>query len=113
VRVERQVEVGGRTVTVYELTVAEVRQWLKELAGRKGEGEKRDAADLAVDAGLYEDMQLEEIARMTDLTVEDMDAMTPSELRVVADACKEANAHFFAMRERLAALGRAMRNESS
>lgn len=89
-----RVEVGGRSVRVYELTVGEVRAWLADPAAQ--------GQDI-VALGLFEDVSLADLVRMTDLEPGELDGLLPSQLRQVADACREANPHFFALVGRIAA----------
>jgi hypothetical protein len=99
VRLTKTVTVGQRAVEVRELTVADIRAWLKSL-------EAEPAMDV-LDATLFEEFSLADLARMTDLSAAEMEAMAPSELRQVQAACAEVNADFFGMRARLAKLGQA------
>ena len=91
--VQKSVEVAGISITVRELTVSDIRTALKM-------EESENNAD-AVDMFLLEDVSLPDIGRMTDLSLEQMAGMKPSELRQVADACREVNADFFALRGRV------------
>lgn len=87
------IKAAGLEVVCRELSVADVRAMLS------------DAGDAdVVDGFLFEDVRLQDIKRMTSLEAEQIEAMRPSELRVVADACKEANPHFFEMAHRLSKL---------
>lgn len=99
-RVETTVSVGGRDVTVIELTVSEIRRWLAELSAPKA-----DAEVDVVDQLLFGDVALSELMRMTDISNEALADATPSELDALRTRCREVNAHFFALRERLLALG--------
>ena len=96
------VEMDGRTVTVRELTVAEVRQWFKAL-----EQTKEGAIDLVAEC-LIEEISLADVCRMTDLQPSDMDEMTPSEIEQVVAVCIGVNPHFFRMRGNLLQVGRAL-----
>ncbi|MBF0283589.1 MAG: hypothetical protein HQL51_03925 [Magnetococcales bacterium] len=95
------IQIGERRVEIKELTVGKVRE-LIEVAERLQN--HPEAVDFVAD-GLLGDLSLWEIEWFTDLKVADVDAMTPSELERVVDACKEANPHFFGWREKMAALG--------
>lgn len=97
-RAVKTMTIGGREVTVRELTVAEIRAWLKDLEGGPGE----DLLDLA----LIEETRLSDLARMTDIAPADLEALTPRELRQVLVAAREVNADFFGLRDRLLRLGR-------
>lgn len=95
-RIVREVVLGERRVSVRELTVGEIRAWLKSLA-TLADGD-------AVDAALFSEITLFDLTRLSDLSADEIDRLTPSELRQVIDAAKEVNADFFGMRARLLAL---------
>lgn len=97
-RVIREIEVGGVKIQVKELTVREIRAWLKDSGMVSGD---------LVDAALFEEFSLPDLQRMTDLTTAAVAELTPGELRQVFEVCEEVNADFFAMRSRALALGRA------
>lgn len=85
------IEVAGRTVTVRELTVAEVRDWVREVEiGAR-------PVDPAGDA-LFEDVCLADIALMSDASGDFLADQLPSEIRPLADLCKKVNPHFFRLR---------------
>jgi len=96
-RVIREIDVAGLKVQVKELTVGEIRAWLKDAAA--------PGSDL-VDAALFEDFSVPDLQAMTNLSSADIDALQPSQVREIAAAAKEVNADFFAMRNRLVTLGR-------
>jgi len=93
------VDVAGRQVVVREMTVAEIRAWLDAVS----QGDIN-----LVDAALFEEFSIADIPRMTDLTMADIDAMTPSQVRLVQERCKEVNGDFFGMRARTAEVGLAV-----
>lgn len=85
------VEVSGRTVTVSEMTVAEVRDWVTAI----------EAGTLPVDpAGnaAFDDVGILDMALMSDADHEWMMTLAPSDLAPLADACRKANPHFFRVR---------------
>ena len=96
-RVIREIEVAGLKIQVRELTVGEIRAWLKDSGMVSGD---------LVDAALFEEFSLPDLQRMTDLTTEAVAGLTPGDLREVFKACEEVNADFFAMRSRALVLGR-------
>ncbi|RCX31702.1 hypothetical protein [Thioalbus denitrificans] len=98
---EKQVECGELTVTVRELTVSEVREWLQAIST---ESEENHETDL-IDGFLFKELTLRDLRRMTDLSDDQVEASTPSQLRVVLEACKEVNPHFFELRTRLIEVG--------
>lgn len=89
----REVVVGERRVTVRELTVGDVRNWLKEVG--------TDSTISAVDMLLIPEISLPDLARMTSLSVADMDDWQPSELRELMAVAQDLNADFFGLRGRL------------
>lgn len=100
----RIVTLGERTVTVRELTVAEVRAWLLE----HEIGKPVDAIQaLAVDA-----CSLDDIAHLCDLSAADMEAYAPSDLAPLITACQELNPHFFKVRAALNGVARTMLAEA-
>ena len=83
--------INDRTVTVRELTVAEVRDWVREIeVGVR-------PVDPAGDA-LFDDVCLADIALMTDASGDWLAGFGPSELQPLADLCKKVNPHFFRLR---------------
>ena len=60
-RVIREIEVAGLKIQVRELTVGEIRAWLKDSGMVSGD---------LVDAALFEEFSLPDLLRMTDLTTE-------------------------------------------
>lgn len=97
-RVIREIEVAGQMVQIMELTVGDIRAWLKDSGMVSGD---------LVDAALFENFSLPDVVRMTDLTTESIATLTPSDIHQVMAVCEEVNADFFAMRSRALALGRA------
>lgn len=97
-RVVREIEVAGLKIQVRELTVGEIRAWLKDSGMVSGD---------LVDAALFEEFSLPDVLRMTDLTTETIAVLVPSDVRQVMAVCEEVNVDFFAMRSRALALGRA------
>jgi len=102
-RITREIEVAGRRVQVKELTVGEIRAWLRDLR-TDGDG---------VDWALFEEVSLFDLYRMTDLTPDIAETLSPSELREILAAAKEINADFFGLRGRLERLAKEMRATSS
>ena len=92
------VKLGARTVTVRELTVAEIRTWLQTLDSKNA-----DSFDL-VNAMLFEDCDIDTLLEMTSLQPADVADMLPSELRELVKHCQQVNAHFFSMAQRMGRL---------
>lgn len=94
----KQIEVGGLSVTVRELTVGEIRAWMKRMA----EGVDSDV----VGELLLEEVGVSDLLSMCDASREQLDTLTPRQLRELYAACEEVNRDFFALRARVEALGR-------
>ena len=98
-RVIREIEVAGLKIQVRELTLKEIRAWFKSVSSPE------NGNDL-VDATLFEEFSVSDLLVLTDLSMERIDGMTPTDVREVVAVAKEVNADFFAMRNRLVGLGR-------
>lgn len=98
-RVIREIEVAGLKIQVRELTLKEIRAWFKSVSSPE------NSNDL-VDATLFEEFSVSDLLVLTDLSMERIDGMTPTDVREVVAVAKEVNADFFAMRNRLVGLGR-------
>lgn len=79
----------GLTATCKEMTVGEVREWLKYLQKRRDED-----GDIVGDA-LHSELRLFDLQFMSDLKPEHMDRLTQMDLNKLHDQCKELNPHFF------------------
>lgn len=86
-----EITVAGRLVTVHEMTVSAVRDWVTEI-----ENGTR-LIDPAGDA-LFEQMSLADIALMSDADAGWLAGFGPSELQPLADLCRTVNPHFFRLR---------------
>ncbi|QRY79636.1 hypothetical protein JVX91_00545 [Pseudomonas sp. PDNC002] len=86
----RMVPLGSLSVTVREMTVAQVRQLMDTIT-----------ADEVGDNLLGGVLRLHDLSAMSDLTTKQIDELRPSQLEEVAQACREVNRHFFEMLERL------------
>ncbi len=100
-RKEDQINVNGIGVKVKELTVAEVRHWMMDMAAQEESKTPADNVAIVLDQGLFEGIGLSDIVRMTDLTKCQIEHFTPSELQVVIQKCKELNPDFFGMRKKI------------
>ena len=85
-RAVKTLTVGAQTFEVRELTVADIRLWLNDLLATP-------TPDLLAEA-LFDELSLADLPRMTSLTVERIEQMTPAELRQVIDAVKAVNGDF-------------------
>lgn len=84
-----------REVIFRELTVAEIRNWLAAL--EKAEGGVVDF----VSEGLLEEGSLSDVVLMSELSMEELDRMAPSEIEALIPVCRELNPRFFTLRNRL------------
>ncbi len=89
--VTREVDVCGTTVTVKELTVAEIRAWLSEPSVPTGERE----IDLLTDRMNFDGIGMDEIHRFTDLKKDVVETLPPSAIAKIAAVIKELNTVFF------------------
>lgn len=96
----RTVILGEHSITARELTVGEIRTWMKRLAG--------ESEHDPVGAVLLEEISLADLKEMTDATDEQLDGLKPSQLRQLYAACVEVNPDFFALRERIEGLGKSV-----
>ncbi len=96
---QKTIEVGGQTVQIHELTVADIRKALK--LEEMEDNRERDVVSGAVDMFLLDGIALPDLLKMTDLTREVIETMTPSQLKTVEETCREVNADFFALRGKI------------
>ncbi|PHS70535.1 MAG: hypothetical protein COB22_07875 [Cycloclasticus sp.] len=99
----KSVAIGDLVVTVKELTVGEIGQWLDDKL-TPGDEMVQDPLLSLMPVG---DMVLGDVMRMTDLTREHIDDMTGSELEQVSAVCKEVNTSFFGLAATLTLAGKA------
>lgn len=98
-RITQLVELGEeQSVTVRELTVAEVRAWLLE--GEREKGNKPSAME-SIGILFLEDTTLQDIAYMTGLKLQDFDNFTPSQVNKISEVCKSLNAPFFRIQKEI------------
>jgi hypothetical protein len=88
--ITRELQFGECTVTVKELTVAEVRAWLNEPA-------KTEEPEFDLLTGLlsFDGIGMEELHRFTDLKKDQVELLPPSALKQIACVIKELNSVFF------------------
>ena len=94
----KTIHLGEISVEVRELTVGEIRHLLKMMA----EGDSSDV----ISSTLLPEISLTELALMTDLDVDQLDDLAPSQLRKVFEATREVNTDFFVLRERIVEVGK-------
>lgn len=85
-------------VTVRELTVGEIRAWLKDLQSESAEIQSGRMEPDLIDVMLLRDVSLQDVRRMSSLTAEQVEGLAPSQLRDVVAAARELNEDFFALR---------------
>lgn len=100
-RKEDKIKINDIDVIIKELTVAEVRHWMMDLMHLEKVQDDSDTVDRVLDQGLFEDIGMSDILRMTNLTKEHVSDFTPSQLRLVIERCKVLNPDFFGMRKRV------------
>jgi hypothetical protein len=89
------VKIGDQTILARELTFAEVRAWVAEVAATP----QRDP----VHALAFPGLGLDELAKMCDSPVEILESFTAGELQPLVDVVKSLNAPFFRVRSILMA----------
>lgn len=85
----REKKIAGRSFVLKEKTVREIRDHIAASV----------AGDM-VDYGLFEDVSILDLRFLADLSAEDVDGMTPSELEEILGEVKEVNQRFFPMLQR-------------
>ena len=98
--ITKVIQLGDQEVTVRELAVWEVRNWIASLSGQE--------VDL-VDELLIDGVQLSAVRLMAGIPKEDMEQMMPSELDKIVDAAKQVNHRFFSMVDRVVAASRSIK----
>lgn len=100
-RKEDKITFHGIQVTVKELTVGEVRHWMMDFVTTDKSKDNQSSDKLFIDQGFLQEFGLSDIIRMTDMKLCQLDAFSPSELKVITEKCKELNPDFFSMRRRV------------
>ena len=90
----KELQLGSISVTVRELTVIQVRDWLAAMV------QPGDQVDI-IDQAFFHECSLSDLQRMTSLTHAQIDQLRPSDLRQVIALCKELNPDFFGFMARL------------
>lgn len=88
-----KVTIGDREVTVYELSVREVRNLVNSTVAN-GDNDY-------INNALVEDAPFAIIAGFTDVTVEQLEDWRPSEIRALRDECRKYNPDFFELNRRV------------
>lgn len=90
-----QVDALNRRVVAKELDVSEIRAHLA--SGGVIEGADFDA----VGALLFPEVEFADLTAMSDVTLEELGRLAPSEIKAIIAGCREVNPDFFGMRARL------------
>lgn len=93
----KTIQLPDLVVTVRELTVGEIRAWMKRTA---------EGGHDPVDDTLLQEVSLTDLYAMTDLQAGQAENLTPSQLRLVFEGCREVNPDFFGLRDRIESAGR-------
>ena len=83
-----------KNVVVREQTVADMRSWLADMNALSA-----GPVDF-ITHGLFDSVSLTDITKMTNLTMDDLEVMVPSEIQEVVAVCQELNPDFFTLRKR-------------
>lgn len=102
----RELKVGEFHITIREMTVSQVRNLLQD-AVISFEQPASDMASYLINNWLIQDASLSDLKRMSTLTDEQINALHPSDLRKIAETCKELNPDFFGLLARLTAASQA------
>lgn len=81
--------IGDFEIRIWELTVADIRSWLKDWIES---GDQDDAVDSDLFVGEF---TLPDLYRQSSLDREQAERLTPSQLREINAWCREVNADFF------------------
>lgn len=101
-RIEKPIPIGNHTITIRELTVADIRALLVASIQQHGDvGLIPDQADLVLNATLLPDLRLDELRAMAPMEPELLDSLADSELHALREKCRELNPLFFGMKARL------------
>ena len=89
------------------------KQLNRPCAPKRGLSPARGAAAELVDSVLFEELSLADVQALSDLSADQIEALSPSQLRLVIDLAKEVNRDFFALLRRLEAAGQRLLGEMS
>lgn len=93
-----------REVVVRELTPALLRKLLVGSSLSSVPTDEEGVARMQIDAWLFEDCRLSDLVAFTDLTIEQVEALPPSQLKVIKKKVKDLNPDFFSALGRMAAV---------
>ena len=100
---EKQVMLNGQSVTVKELTVSDVRNWVAE--------QEAGASVDPLRSMVFDDCSLDDLARMADIEAIALESMTFADLETLRTTCKALNPHFFRVRAALLRVARQLEAE--
>lgn len=102
-RVQKTHDLGGKSVTVQELTVSDIRGLVVQLTAQDDAAAlgQEDRADLLLDKLLVPGVDLSVIREITGLTNEGLGEFNQSELQTIVEHCRGMNPLFFGMLARL------------
>jgi len=104
----------GISVAFRELTLDEIRDWLAEIEAKAG-ATADDSVRVNIDSTyllVFDGQQIDDILFLTDLTADRLGGLRPSSIDAIHEQAKALNARFFAMRDRLIAMGAAVLEKS-
>lgn len=96
------VPLGGRAVTVHELTAGQIRAHLRGEELKAVAGHEPDPWDRVIEVG--EGITLALLYALSDLRPGDIEQNTPTEMAALCAAVREANPYFFRVADRLRAV---------
>lgn len=82
----KTIMVAGQEITVREVSVAEIRGWMKELEIDDGDW---------MDVALHKGYHMSAVRLCTGLSRDELEQFLPSERRVIAQTCESVNGDFF------------------
>jgi len=94
---QQEVTVGDRVFTVRELSFADVRAWFVDLDAQLAAGTPRDP----LHAMAFDDCGLDDLARLCDVPVTDLEPYPVQALHPVLAAARALNPFFFRVRSEL------------
>lgn len=104
-----------------ELELGEIRDWMLAQGRRESKiggaikalFRPAIAVEEIIDSLLFGDFDVRDVLYLTTLTREQMRQMTPEQIKFAFTLAKEQNAHFFAMRGRMTAMGQMILSANS
>lgn len=91
-----------REIVVRELTPALLRKLLLNTSLLGVPSTEEESARIQIDAWLFEECRLSDLVQFTNLSIDEIEALPPSQLKVIKKRVKELNPDFFGALERMA-----------